>query len=311
MGQTVTKSYGSSYEELDDQKENTIERHEKKSEEEIIRSLSSKQRKLERKNTNLSSFLNLPAPYKIQRISKLRKFDIGLTLEENVKKAVYDFVNHMHGYTLYDNDISSDSLYNSIILDIKSLLDYTLNVNASKYIEHSNSVALFAQASLMKCDFHVGCSANFCFYIVDVSVIRIDQLCYSEICHLVDITLSARKFAKSHLHITKLLHRFSLIECQYKHCPFNSQGTNISNYGGVGGSTQGRDVFSCNTITGANGGRCSPVQVRCKYSPDNKLTQCMSCQLAVTREKIITAYDKINTCVSEQDIEESDTGDER
>lgn len=279
MGQAATKTSGRH----DDNDSDSISSYE---------ALCLKQRAIEGENARLPSTLQVPAPFKVQRVSKVRACDASVSLDDNIRQAVHDFVSTVHGTNCYpDEDVSADSLNASLQPEVSTLLQGARSTtphssdSTTTYVQHAWSLPMFAQAALMVVDVIVGVMVDItrthihihshkhpcAFYVADVSFIHISSLCFQEICHLADTALCMRKFARSHVPVAKELHRLALMEAQFT------------------------------TATSA--------PLRCSYRGDI-FTRCVSCQLTLTRVKINKEYDKINGCGAELGAGDSDTEDE-
>lgn len=256
--------------------------------------LHAKQIAVDTHYTRLPTHLQLPAPHKLQRVTKHRRYLPSVSIDENLRLAVYDFFSVVHGSFAIPpvpdaDDVAADSALNHISPVLHSLFrtddgegdDFNSTTYSdaadyeADYSERRCSFPLFAQATIALVDVIVGCLPlnGLAFYIADVAPVRATQMQFVDICYLTDLALCTRKYARSHIRLAKELYRIGLMENRLHH------HTNQQN----------------------------DLQLRCKYKGDTYV-QCVCCELANARDKILRIYDNINN--NSDPTGDSDTGDE-
>lgn len=241
----------------------------------------------------LPTRLQVPAPHKLQRVTKHRRYLSTMTIDENLRLAVYDFFSVVHGSFATPpvpdaDDVAADSALNHISPVLNSLFhiddgegeDFTSAIYSDAdyegdYSERRCSFPLFAQATIARVDVIVGCLPlnGLAFYIADVAPVRTTLMQFVDICYLTDLALCTRKYARSHIRLAKELYRIGLMENRF-HGHNNQQGE---------------------------------LQMRCKYEGETYV-QCVCCELAKARDKVLRIYDNINN--NGDPTGDSDTGDE-
>lgn len=190
----------------------------------VFRHLTAKQYMVENQYPRLPSTLDIPAPHKIQRISKMRQCTPS-NAHMNICEAVRDFVQVLEGADVAGGDIGVQTLCLSLDSDVSDML----NCCVDNYVQESFSMPLFLHNSLARLDIVIGmlskggASQNRhafddrmvtgVFYIADIAFIDINAITCTEIFYLTDRALFFRNGDSSRwMKIAKLFCRLAAVQ---------------------------------------------------------------------------------------------------
>lgn len=188
----------------------------------VFRHLSAKQYLVEKRYARLPTTLDIPAPNKMQRVSKMRRCTSS-NAHVNICEAVRDFIQVLEGADVADGDIGVQTLFLSLDSDVSDML----NCCVDNYVQESFSMPLFLHNALARLDVVVGMLSKGnsenrhafdermvtgVFYVADVAFADVKALTCTEIFYLTDRALFFRNGDSSRwMKIAKLFCRLAAV----------------------------------------------------------------------------------------------------
>lgn len=189
----------------------------------VFRHLSAKQYVVENQYARLPSTLGIPAPTKMQRISKMRRCSAS-NAHVNICDAVRDFVQVLEGADVADGDIGVQTLFLSLHADVSDMLTCCVD----NYVQEAFSMPVFLHNALARLDVVVGMLCKGAsenrhafddrmvtgvFYVADLAFVDVKALTCTEIFYLTDRALFFRNGDSSRwIKIAKLFCRLASIQ---------------------------------------------------------------------------------------------------
>lgn len=168
----------------------------------IFKNLSAKQYLIEARYPRLPTNLEVAAPRKIQRVSKMRLYvpAISVSVTDDLRVAIRDFVQTLEGPGLAEGDVGVETLLLLLETDICDMLDSCHGT----YVQETFSVPMYLHNALARLDVVVGALGSCnnatgmergmvgAYYVGDIAFIDLKPLSFPDIFYLTDRALFFR-----------------------------------------------------------------------------------------------------------------------